>query len=70
MSVYIILYTYIHIIIKECDNRSWFFTLCYGDFTVQSFETYRTQRQAIVVYSNIDLDALVEDNKKEKKFLI
>ena len=55
MSVYIILYTYIHIIIKEYDDRSQFFTLNYGEFIAQSFETYGTQRQAIVVYGNINI---------------
>ena len=68
MSVYIILYFYIHILIKEWVKRSQFSTLNYGDFIVWSFETYGTQRWAIVVCSNIDfIYVLVKDNRIKEK---
>ena len=68
MSVYIILYFYIHILIKEWVKRGQFFTLNYGDLIVWSFETYGTQRQVIVVCSNIDfIYALVKYNRIKEK---
>ena len=54
MSVYILLYIYIHILIKKWVKRGQFFTLNYGDSVAQIFETYRTWRWAIVVCGNIN----------------
>ena len=52
------------IIIKECVKRSWFFTHNYGDLITWSFDTYGTQRWAIVVCSHIDfIYALVKENR-------
>ena len=64
--MFILYHTHIYISIKECVNRDQFFILNHRDFIVQHFETYRTQRQVVVVYGSIDLNALVEDNRNEK----
>ena len=50
IQVLILYYTQIYISIKECVNRSQFFTYNYGDFIVWSFETYGTQRWVTVVH--------------------
>ena len=70
MSVYTILYIHIYIIIKEWVKGSRLFTYNYRDFIAWSFETYGTQRWAIVVCSNIDfIYTLVKENVIEEKFL-
>ena len=53
-SVYTLYNIHIYILIKKSVNRSQFFILNYGDFIAQDFETYRTQRQVVVVCGNID----------------
>ena len=42
IQVFIHYIIYIYILIKECINKSQFLTLNYGDFIVQSIETYGT----------------------------
>ena len=71
IQVFILYYAYIYIIIKEWVKRSWFVTYNYRDFIAQSFETYGTQRWAIVVCGNIDfIYMLVNENTIKEKFRI
>ena len=56
-------------VIKEWNKGSKLFTYNYGDFLVQGFETYGTQRWAIDVCGNIDFiyALIVKENMKMKK---